>query len=155
MFQTFEEIQVYFDNLNKDQSHFNSSNDICTPMGCVKEMIDAIPEEFWNRESINILDPCAGNGNFPAYLALKTNLNNITCNEINPLRLKNLKEYFQDTEINILEQDFFKFNDALKYDLIIANPPYAKFTTDGKRAAKNHTLSREFSALVGTQKTGE
>ena len=72
MFQDFEEIKQYFDTLNKDQSHFNSTNDICTPMGCVKEMIDAIPEVFWEREDIKIFDPCAGNGNYPAYLALKT-----------------------------------------------------------------------------------
>jgi adenine-specific DNA-methyltransferase len=28
--------------------------------------------------------------------------------------------------------------------MVIANPPYALFTTDGKRAAKNHNLSRDF-----------
>ena len=106
-------------------------------------MVDAIPEEFWNRESIKILDPCAGNGNFPAYLALKTDLSNIFCNEINPIRVKNLKKYF-DNKITVTEKDFFTFPDEEKYDLIIANPPFAKFTTDGTRAAKNHTLSREF-----------
>ena len=47
MFTTFEEMVNYFNKLNQDISHFNSSNDICTPMGCVKEMIDAIPEELW------------------------------------------------------------------------------------------------------------
>lgn len=144
MFYTFDEMQTYFDDLNKDQSHFNSSNDICTPMGCVKEMIDAIPEELWNRESIKILDPCAGNGNYPAYLALKTSLNNIYCNEISPIRYANLYNYFESTEIHLMSQDFFSFPDKEEYDLIIANPPYAKFTAQGTRAAKNHTLSREF-----------
>jgi SAM-dependent methyltransferase len=113
-------------------------------MGCVKEMIDAIPEEFWNRESIKILDPCAGNGNYPAYLALKTSLNNIYCNEISPIRYANLYNYFENTEIHLMSQDFFSFPDNEEYDLIIANPPYAKFTAQGTRAAKNHTLSREF-----------
>ena len=144
MFLNFDEIQKYFDNLNKDQSHFNNSNDICTPMGCVKEMVDAIPEEFWKRDNIKILDPCAGNGNFPAYLALKTNPANIVCNEISPIRFNNLQEYFKDVEITLLNKDFFTFKDVPNYDLIIANPPYAKFTTEGTRAAKNHTLSREF-----------
>ena len=143
MFNTFSEIQEYFDKLNQDQSHFNSSNDICTPMGCVKEMVDAIPEEFWNRKEIKILDACAGNGNFPAYLALKTKLSNIICNEINPKRVENLSKYF-DNQITITTKDFFDFSDKEEYDLIIANPPFAKFTTDGSRAAKNHTLSREF-----------
>mgnify|MGYP003157897258 FL=1 len=40
--------------------------------------------------------------------------------------------------------DFFNMPDTPEYDLIIANPPYAKFTANGTRAAKNHTLSREF-----------
>lgn len=112
-------------------------------MGCVKEMVDSIPEEFWARENIKILDPCAGNGNFPAYLALKTELSNIVCNEINPKRINNLSHYF-DNKITITNKDFFTFPEKETYDLIIANPPFAKFTTDGTRAAKNHTLSREF-----------
>ena len=144
MFTIFEDICKYFNNLNQDVSHFNSSNDICTPMGCVKEMIDAIPEEFWLRKNIKILDPCAGNGNYPAYLALKTDLKNIYCNEISPVRYANLYKYFENTDINLMSVDFFSMPDSQEYDLIIANPPYAKFTAKGTRAAKNHTLSREF-----------
>ena len=112
-------------------------------MECVKEMIDAIPEELWQRDNISILDPCAGNGNFPAYLIIKTALSNIQMNEINPIRVKNLKEYF-DNQANVTEQDFLKFPNDKKYDLIIANPPFAKFMENGQRAAKNHSLSREF-----------
>lgn len=144
MFLTYQEMEKYFDELNQDNSHFNSSNDICTPMGCVKEMIDAIPEEFWNRSQLKILDPCAGNGNYPAYLALKTNIGNIYCNEISPIRYKNLSNYFEGTNIHLMSIDFFNMPDTPEYDLIIANPPYAKFTANGTRAAKNHTLSREF-----------
>ena len=105
-------------------------------------MVDAIPEEFWLRKDIKILDPCAGNGNFPAYIALKTDISNIYCNEISVIRAENLKNYF-DNKINLIQQDFLAFNEEEKYDLIIANPPYAKLMPDGKRTAKNHTLSRE------------
>lgn len=141
----YEEREVldYFDNLNKDKSHYNSSNDICTPMGCVKEMLDEVPQEFWRRENIKILDCCAGNGNFAAYAALKTSPKNICCNEINPVRLKNLREYFGES-INILEQDFLQFPQEAHYDLIMANPPFAQFMENEKRAAKNHNLSRHF-----------
>lgn len=38
----FEDIKNHFDKLNEDESHFVNSNDICTPMDCVKEMIDSI-----------------------------------------------------------------------------------------------------------------
>lgn len=143
MFNTEKEIFEFFDNLNKDKTHYNSSNDICTPMGCVKEMIDEIPEEFWNRENIKILDCCAGNGNFPAYICQKTSLSNIYFNEINPKRIENLKSYFGE-EINLTCQDFLTFPKKEEYDLVVANPPFAKFMANGERAAKNHSLSRDF-----------
>ena len=45
----FDLINQKFDNLNIDKSHFVNSNDICTPMDCVKEMVDSIPENFWQQ----------------------------------------------------------------------------------------------------------
>lgn len=133
----------YFDKLNEDLSHYSSTNDICTPMGCVKEMVDNIPDELWHRGNIKILDPCAGNGNFPAYLETKTDSCNIYANEINKLRLKNLRDYFGE-RIHIYNNDFLTMDENDKYDLIIANPPYAQLMDDGRRTAKNHTLSRQF-----------
>lgn len=137
----------HFNTLNMDTSHFQTSNDICTPMECVKEMVDLIPDDFW-LSNPKVLDPCCGNGNFPAYIchkfpdpeyALK---NNIFMNEINPKRVENLRNYFGE-EINLTTRDFFEFPFYEKYDLISANPPYAKIT-DGKRAAKNHGISKDF-----------
>jgi len=46
----YSNLKKDFDALNKDKSHFINSNDICTPMNCVEEMIDAIPNEFWERK---------------------------------------------------------------------------------------------------------
>lgn len=112
-------------------------------MGCVKEIIDEVPQEFWQRSDIKILDCCAGNGNFPAYIATKTSPSNIYCNEINPARLANLREYFGEST-HILEQDFLQFPQGPQYDMIVANPPFAKFMENGERAAKNHSLSRDF-----------
>ena len=64
----FQDLDRFYDRLGKDGSHFINSNDICTPLGCVKEMVDVIPRGFWNRKDIRVLDPCCGNGNFHAYL---------------------------------------------------------------------------------------
>ncbi len=61
---SFSQIKAYFDTLNFDTSHFVNSNDICTPLDCVKEMIDAIPSDFFKQEHLKILDCCCGNGNF-------------------------------------------------------------------------------------------
>lgn len=143
MLEKYEEIKSYFDALNQDRSHFSSSNDICTPMDCVKTMVDAIPDELWSRASLKILDPCAGNGNFPAYLVTKTSLSNITMNEPNENRVRNLLRYF-GRDAHIMLRDFLSFSTDVKYDLIIANPPFAQFTAAGQRAAKNHSLSRQF-----------
>ena len=39
---------------------------------------------------------------------------------------------------------FITFNNEKKYDLIVANPPYAKLLENGKRASKNHNLIKDF-----------
>lgn len=138
----FDKIKEYFDSLNLDKSHFVNSNDVCTPMDCVKEMVDSIPRSFWDKKNLKILDPCAGNGNFHAYIETKTKLSNLYFNEINIKRINNLKEYFGD-KINFSNKDFLVFDNNEKYDLIVANPPYAKFNGN-VRVSKNHNLSRLF-----------
>ena len=139
---TYKEKREKLEKLNLDLSHYNNSNDICTPMSCVEEMVDAIPEELWNRKNIKILDPCCGNGNFPVYIETKVKNNyELILNDINKVRLEIAKEIITKNVL-FYNKDFFSFIEK-KYDLIIANPPFAKFS-NGKRAAKNHSLSREF-----------
>ncbi len=43
MKKSFDKIKQYFDTLNHDKEHFVNTNDICTPMDCVKEMANSIP----------------------------------------------------------------------------------------------------------------
>ncbi|MBC6428210.1 MAG: methyltransferase [Cellvibrionales bacterium] len=139
-----QSIFQHFDTLNADQSHFANSNDICTPMACVKEMVDSVPAEFWGRKNLKILDSCCGNGNFHAYIKEKTDLRNLYFNEINPKRIANAKSYF-GTNINFTTMDFLE-KDAFpphSFDMVVSNPPYAKFCGT-KRASKNHNLSRAF-----------
>ena len=125
----------YFDELNKDSSHMMSKDDICTPMECVKKMIDYVPEELWKRNSIKVLDPCAGNGNFGAYCMSKTSIDNIWFNEINKIRYENCKKILNPP--NMLEIDFLTMKDNT-WDLIMANPPYSG------GGNKNRSLSNEF-----------
>ncbi len=150
----FQAIKRYFDQLNKDESHFINSNDICTPMECVKEMVDSIPNEFWQNDNLKILDSCCGNGNFHAYIQTKTKIENLYFNEINEKRIKNVVNYFGE-EIHLTKKDFLQFNNKIKYDLVVSNPPYAKFNKNG-RTSKNHNLSRDFikKALDITTKDG-
>ena len=62
---SFETLKDYYNNnLNKDKSTYKSSNDEPTPIDCIEEMMQKLPEELWNRKDLKILDPCCGNGNF-------------------------------------------------------------------------------------------
>ncbi len=134
----YDEILKYYDKLNSDLSHMSSTDDICTPIDCVKKMIDYIPDELWKRESIRILDPCCGNGNFGAYCQLKTNIDNIWFYDINEIRLANCKQILNPK--NIKKVNFFELENSErnKFDMIMANPPYSG------GGNKNQSLSRDF-----------
>ena len=161
---SYELIKEYIDTkLNKDKSLFKTSNDEPTPLDCCEEMLSKIPTNFWLKKNLKILDPCAGYGNFEIILhnilkehnSTKNILEKIiTFNEINEKRISLIKQIFCDDKynLNITEYDFLKYPNDIKFDLQIANPPYAKFcekkdkngNTIMKRASKNHTLVRDF-----------
>ena len=140
--KTINELFSFYNKLNNDTSHYTCRDDMCTPMECVELMVNYIPTEFWERETIKILDPCCGNGNFGAYCAKKTHPDNIYYNDINPIRLKNC--------ISLLQPKHWRLGDAfvldndfdIKYDLIITNPPYSG------GGNKNQSLSNLFIELA-------
>jgi len=154
-----KELFNYYDTvLNKDKTTYKSSNDEPTPIDCITEMLDKVPEELWARKDLKILDPCCGNGNFhvPIYYKLKDTynisskniINNILYfNDINIDRLQNVEKIFtiKNEYPNMTSLDFLEeFDTIMKYDLIVANPPYAKLLANGKRASKNHNLIKDF-----------
>ena len=90
-------------------------------------------------------------------------LNNILYfNDINELRTKNIKKVFKSSQynLNITNIDFLKGISASlpageieescgavgmgRFDLVVANPPYAKLLKNGKRASKNHNMIKLF-----------
>lgn len=133
-----ESLFSIYDNLNKDNSHKLSNDDICTPMECVKTMLDYIPKHFWQQENIRVLDPCCGNGNFGAYAMFKTDIKNIYFNEINKKRLQNCKNILNPP--NISDYDFLGIESHIlgHFDLIMANPPYSG------GGNKNRSISNKF-----------
>lgn len=153
---SFEQLQHHYDTvLNTDKSTYKSSNDEPTPIGCITEMIAKIPNDFWSKPNLSILDPCCGNGNFfiPIFFELlqyhdkRTILEDILeFNDINESRLENVTKIFcHDTyKLQITNHDFLTLPNPKKYDLIVANPPYAKLLENGKRASKNHNLIKDF-----------
>lgn len=154
---SFEVLKKYYDDgLNLDKTTYQSSNDEPTPINCIIDMIDKIPEELWERENLSIIDPCCGNGNFALPVLFKLLdkgrstkdivENIIEFNDINIARLNNVKRIYCDNkyQLNITSFNYLTHNYQKKYDLVMANPPYAKLLENGKRASKNHNLIKDF-----------
>lgn len=154
---TFDTLKCYYDNtLNLDKTTYMSSNDETTPIDCITDMIHKIPDELWEREELTILDPCCGNGNFALpvlfklldkHHTIKHIVENIIhFNDISIPRLNNVKKiYCHDKySLNITCVDYLTHDYTEKYDLVMANPPYAKLLQNGKRASKNHNLIKAF-----------
>ena len=152
---TFEELQIYYDTiLNLDKTTYKNSNDEPTPINCCNEMINNVPEELWKRDNLKILDPCCGNGNFEISIINKLNIvdkkkimeNIIFFNDINEDRLNNVRDIFCEDKykLNLTNYDFLTMKEDILYDLIVANPPYAKLLENGLRSSKNHNLIKDF-----------
>ena len=153
---SFDEIKKYYDEtLNTDKTTYKSSNDEPTPIDCVAEMIGKIPGELWKKPELSILDPCCGNGNFSVPILFELLKHHdkqsileeiLEFNDINESRLENVRNVFcgEKYHLKITNHDFITFDNPKKYDLIVANPPYAKLLENGKRASKNHNLIKDF-----------
>lgn len=143
---SYIELKDYYDNvLNKDNKTIKNTNDICTPIDCIEEMINKIPKDIFKKKDIKILDPCCGNGNFNFVIYKKFNINpnNFYFNDTNKERINNVKSIFKNFD-NIYQEDYLNTNYSIKFDLIVANPPYSKIMENGKRASKNHNLIKDF-----------
>tara|TARA_B100000902_G_scaffold101391_1_gene103710 strand:- start:7183 stop:8595 length:1413 start_codon:yes stop_codon:yes gene_type:complete len=152
---SYSQIKTYYDGiLNKDRESFKSSNDEPTPIDCVEEMIKKIPCSFWKKET-KILDPVCGNGNFhfviynklKKHFSPKNILENILYfNDIDENRINTVYNIYdsKNYNLNITTENFLDYNESQKFDLIVANPPYAKLLPNGKRASKNHNLIKPF-----------
>jgi SAM-dependent methyltransferase len=154
----FEELQQYYDTvLNVDRSTYLSTNDECTPLDCVREMLTKVPEELWKRDNLRILDPCCGHGNFGIVLYdilcrghgwdPDTVLESVlSFNDVQTARLDTVRRVFRDDiyPLQITESDFLTTTYDNTFDLVVANPPYAKILENGARASKNHNLIQAF-----------
>lgn len=153
-FAQLDQLKEYYNKtLNNDEKI--TSNDEPTPIECVCEMIDSIPDLFWSKKDISILDPCCGNGNFGLIIlykllehsySIQEALDTLNFNDINQTRLGCVEKVFckDKYNLNITACDFLQFDNEKKFDLVVANPPYAKILANGKRASKNHNLIKDF-----------
>lgn len=154
---SYEILKNYYDNnLNQDKNTYKNSNDEPTPIGCIEEVLAHVPSEFWENQDTLIMDPCCGNGNWHlvAWNLMKRNQphssarqisSQFVFNDTNEKRLQNVREIFGEN-ITIQHTNFLEtYTDMIsQYDMIFANPPYAKMMENGSRASKNHTMVRDF-----------
>lgn len=148
---SFEYMKTYYDTiLNPDKTLYTSSNDENTPIDCVVEMLDKIPHSFFKNPKLQILDPCCGNGNFGMTMHHKLLSFGISSDEVlyfndtNSDRLKNIVQIFSPEPSKITCMDFLEMDEDKKYDLVMANPPFASMMKNGERTSKNHNLIQKF-----------
>jgi methylase of polypeptide subunit release factors len=148
----YQTVKEYYDEeLNKNKDLVKTSNDEPTPISCVEEMVDKLPESIFIDSKNKFLDPCCGCGNF--FIVIFKRLlkyhkpqhiieNMFYFNDTNEDRLSIVRKVFRGHEfsLNISNKDFLEFEPHIHFDLIVANPPYACLMNNGKRASKNHNM---------------
>lgn len=154
----WDEIVAYYDKtLNLDKSLFKTTNDEPTPIACVVEMLEKMPEYRFADPDAKWLDPCCGNGNFHLVIYFRllkyhtphhilTNM--LFFNDTNGDRLDIVRRVFRADvfQLNITQHDFLSQEYLSRFTYVVANPPYAKLMADGRRASKNHNLIGAFLA---------
>lgn len=112
-----------------------------TNKSLITEMMKALPES--DKETVRILEPSVGVGNFIPLIIKKFEGKNIILDvvdidakslEITKLILKNY-DIPSNCTINYIEADFLKYEFNEKYDYIIGNPPFYKMKKN------NHLLN--------------
>ena len=147
--------KYYNEYLNKNTDLVKTSNDEPTPIECVEEMINKIPNNVFENSNLKWLDPCCGCGNFfivvyyrlIQYHTKKHILEQMLYfNDTNNERIDIVKNIFEDDKynLNITKMDYLNYEILIMFDIIVANPPYAKLLENGKRASKNHNMIGAF-----------
>jgi hypothetical protein len=91
-----------------------------TPKTIIKKFVEKIDFTYIK----NILEPSCGSCEIIDYLDKLNDYLDIDGIEINNIIYEKIKLIQFKNKINIINQDFTKYNTDKKYDLIIGNPPY-------------------------------
>ena len=98
----------------------------------------------------SILDIGTGTGLIALMLSQRFDKSKVTAVEIDKIAAKEAKLNFDKSawkdRLSILNMDFFKMSNAIKYDMLVCNPPY--FKSDQRSPDKKRALARNgiFSA---------
>lgn len=101
-------------------------------------------------KKIRVLDVGAGSGTICVTIAKHKPTWNIDAVEVSNEAVEILKRNIEINNVNVsvIEKDFFKFEPALSYDLILSNPPYIP-TEDVTQLLKRHDADDPVLSLDG------
>lgn len=137
-----DDVRKVYADINADRSHYKTTNDEPTPIKCVEEMLNRVPSSFWDTHP-KVLDPCCGCGNFSVVLREKGVLEtDMVLRDVNDDRLAIARRNFPHAAVE--NTNFLESVGSGQFDMVVANPPYAKLMPDGRRASKNHNLIGAF-----------
>lgn len=108
-------------NLHKDIK--KSQGIYFTPPSTINYNIELLKNHLNFNNITNVLEPSCGSCEY--VIKLNTLFNNLhfTCIEKNPIIYDAIK-FLNNHNINIINDDFIYYNNNIKYQLIIGNPPY-------------------------------
>ena len=136
------------------ESFKNKFGEVLSPDCLVLQMLDLIPDTYFNDSLCRWLDPGSGHGQFTYHIFNRLN-NNLSSQfpskrerekhiienmlhmiEINPISVEKTISCFSHKP-NILCQNFLEYDTKDKYDIIVGNPP---FNFDGVRKVPTNTV---------------
>ena len=111
------------------------------------ELADRLANNFfYEKEEVDVLEPSAGHGALIDALRRSTSIKlNIDAVELSELNYQTLVKKYE--EVRLFKEDFLTFNPKKKYDIIFANPPFAK-NQDIDHIRKMYSLLKEGGRLI-------
>lgn len=146
----------------------NEFGEVFTPPFLICDMLNKLPEHVWSDPNLKWLDPANGVGNFPIFIVeklmigLATHIPNevdrkqhILTNmlymiELNSENVEKSRQHF-GVSANICHASFFdfekwkqEFDNVSKFDIIVGNPPYSKYTSSDNKRGGGYPLWKDF-----------
>lgn len=98
-----------------------------TPPSTISNLLNNIIPKFVDQDSIRVLEPSCGSGEFITVLCEKFTDKNLHIDAIenNKTIFDSIKPIFeQDSRVKLFNEDFLDYNPTQQFDLIVGNPPY-------------------------------
>ena len=144
----------YLNTNKEDNSAYYTPQSICYDI--IKELPDI------EKDSISILEPSVGAGNFIPLIMEKYADKNVELDvididekvlEVTSILFSKITNSYPNVKINIINSDYLTFEPTKRYDIIVGNPPFGKVSNSKKleqykRAAYNKNTNNLFAFFL-------